>query len=888
VSTNWLRLTAIVALFIQISRAESAAELEPVNLQLCYAHQFQFAGYYAADYLGYYREEGIVVTMREFEPGVGPFDDVLSGKADYAVSTSAIFENWASGKDLFLIALIHQRNPSVVLVHADSTYRNLQDLLSVPKERLVGPASGYEVELWVALKSLGVEPDHFFSRTQIPEDLGRFVAGELSMYPGYATNEPFRLQRLGVETRTLSLSPRRTAFPGNGLVCHGETWRSHAGQVERFRRASLRGWQYAIQHSAEVIDHILAQRLSKWQKADRQTLADEAAATVDLIDADRFRIGTVDLERLQTVAQLMRTAGLPAAVPDNQVYRELPMSARWFGALTTTLMVVAAGFILLAWFSRRQQKHLVETQLHYRHLVDLAEGYFAFRVRIGKDKELIPELASDSVERILGHALEYYRDDPAAMLAQIPEDDRQHLKALLRTAVTTGTALKLTFPLIHPLHERPRRLMVHAVPNRTNRGLIFDGICIDLTSEAEAEEERRTLHQQLQVAQRHESLALLAGGVAHDFNNLLGAIRGNAELLKPLLTQFSVGQHRLERLMLAVDRASGLVRQILAYTGKGGVEPRALNLEEEIRQLRALMKHGLPDKIRIQLQIDANLPPVLFDQIQFQQVLLNLIVNAADSYEGREGVVTVSLSRSSAEKLRLQVIDHGCGMEQATMTRMFEPYFTTKANGHGLGLAAVQGIIKKFGATLECQSERGQGTTFTIFLQKTAETALIKSMPTPPPDLNPVKPLILVVDDDELLRDTTAEMLQGLGYLTRKARGGRECQKILAAHRHELSAMVLDCRMPDIDGVTVLKQLRAQKDRLPVVLVSGMVTDDNLSEELRDRRTRFLQKPFTQVQLGMVVKNLLGTGTGRSVKDSDSDITAVYLSTLRDTAKKAE
>jgi signal transduction histidine kinase/ABC-type nitrate/sulfonate/bicarbonate transport system substrate-binding protein/FixJ family two-component response regulator len=867
---NFARLLLLQCIWLGSGAASAASELEPVTLQLRYYHQFQFAGYYAADYQGFYRDEGLGVEIKEYQPALDLPFAVSSGKADFAISASLLFKEWSEGQDLFLVAVIFQRSPFELLVHADSPYQSIQDILTLPKDQMAGPVGVMEPELWLTLKQLGQNPDSFFSNPKHPGDLERFARRGLSVVSAYATNEPLMLRRNGVETRALRMLPRKTIFPGDGLMCRGELWRKRPELVERFRRASLRGWAYALSHQEEVVDHILAKRHSQWQSVDRQHLLEEAAATVDLVDADRFPLGEVKPERMQLIAALLRDAGLPVSLPTELVYQEGPAPDRWLVWLGIALACGSVGLVGLALFSRRQQRSLTESKAHYLNLVNSAEGYVAFRMRMESDGRPCAEMASRSIVDILGHPLEYYQEDFDRFFAQLPEADQQRFKEELQLASERQLPMRCRFRLRHPKHAALRHLMVHATPTRTERGVFFDGIHLDITAEVQAETEREHLHQQLQLSQRNESLGLLASGVAHDFNNILSAIRGNAELIAPLVP--APGRHRLDRLFQAVDRASGLVRQILAYSGRGTVESRPLNLAEEISQIDALVKHALPAEVHTVLDIDREVPWVMFDPAQFQQVAVNLIVNAAESYQGRPGRVHVILDRDGGS-VRLRVIDQGCGMDQATMARIFEPYFTTKEQGHGLGLAAVQGIIKGLGGVIHCASAPGKGTTFTIRLAPTKVQAPHYSQRTPP-ELPSANQYVLVVDDDELVREITVETLSSLGYACKQAAGGLACQAILRNERDSLCAMVIDCRMPDVDGLTILKELRASGDRLPVVLVSGMINSDNIGRELLDRRTRFLAKPYSQGQLSDAIDALFGSSHPRG---DESSYTAVMV-----------
>jgi len=330
----------------------------------------------------------------------------------------------------------------------------------------------------------------------------------------------------------------------------------------------------------------------------------------------------------------------------------------------------------------------------------------------------------------------------------------------------------------------------------------------------------------------------------------------------------------MDRLFQAVDRASGLVRQILAYSGRGRVENRPIDLMEEIKQIDQLIRHALPRNVGTRLTLESSLPRVMFDPAQFQQVAVNLIVNAAESYNGAAGEVQVMLDLFQ-DRLRLRVIDHGCGMDQPTMARIFDPYFTTKDHGHGLGLAAVQGIIAGVSGSITCESVPGEGTTFTVLMTPSV-SAITRTHTSPLPEISEGMQFALVVDDDELVREITVETLTGLGYTCLQADGGHECLRILKEDRQRIGLLVLDCRMPDIDGITVLKRIREQGDLLPVVLISGMINVDSVSPLLRDRRTKFLAKPFSQNQFSATLEAMFGSQTYRR-RDNDSSRTAIMV-----------
>jgi two-component system, cell cycle sensor histidine kinase and response regulator CckA len=328
----------------------------------------------------------------------------------------------------------------------------------------------------------------------------------------------------------------------------------------------------------------------------------------------------------------------------------------------------------------------------------------------------------------------------------------------------------------------------------------------------------------------------------------------------------------------AADRAAVLVRQILAYAGKGSIELRPIDLGEECRVLRDLLKHAISAEVRIVLHVADSLPKVMFDPAQLQQVLVNLLVNAAESYAGAQGAVNINIERSRdrPDMLLVEIEDRGCGMDAATQTRMFEPYFTTKKTGHGLGLAAVQGIINASGALLACRSAPGVGTTFTILIPVASDKASAVAVETPRPIEGQH---ILIVDDDEPMREAAAQMARELGFTVECAAGGTEAAVLLKDRSRPYAAAIIDCSMPDRNGTEVVRELRLAGDRRPMLLVSGMVEASRIGTGILDRRTRFLAKPFSRAMLDRTLRILL-----RRSEDKDSSSSSTFAAMQRESS----
>lgn len=866
-SRPWLLLLAAVAL--------CAGDPEHVRIQLNWYHQFQFAGIYAAEQRGYFADEALQVEIAETRPRLDPAAELAAGRSQFAIYDSKIIAAWAQGGDIGLVAIIFQRNPSVLLVHADSPYLTLADALADRELRLVGPGGSMDPELRLALTALGRDADSVFPREKLPEDLDLFARRGLDLLPGYLSFEPHRLRRMGVEARVLRFAEEgRSPFFGDILVCRGDLLRDRPDLVARMRRAVLRGWEWALDNRQEMIAAIPARWPSMRQSPDPQVLADEAETVDRLIDRQVIPLGTISPNRLETIATTLRDAGLPGLVRRDLVWQPPDPDSSWVRVLLLALGLAAAAcavLVAVAWATRRR---LIHTTISNQRLMDLAEAFFVFHARAEDGTRLRLIEASPSISSLLGGSHGTYRNDPDAMLRQVVPEDRQAFVLALGNAIAARHPLRHRFRLLRPGEQRPRHLLMHALPRTSSDPPEFDGLVLDLTAEADAAEALLEVQRRLQTAQRNESLGLLAGGVAHDFNNLLGAIRGNAELAMARLPAGSEARPRIERVLQAADRAAGLVKQILAYAGKGSIEIRPIDLAEECRVLGDLLRHAVGKDIAIKLEVDGQPPQVLFDPAQLQQVLVNLIVNAAEAYGSAAGTVTVRVARDREHDrmVRVEIIDQGCGMDAETQSRMFEPYFTTKKTGHGLGLAAVQGICKAAGARLHCSSAPGRGTTFTVLMPIAAESGQQTSHRTPRPAAGRH---LLVVDDDELMRETVVQMAQQLGYSVDVAAGGVEAARLLADPARTYAAAVIDCVMPDRDGTEVVRELRLAGDRRPMVLMSGMVEAGRIGTGILDRKTRFLAKPFSKAMFERTLLVLLRPEPGDAESGSSTTFAAM-------------
>ncbi|MDZ4788903.1 MAG: transporter substrate-binding domain-containing protein [Blastochloris sp.] len=397
--------------------------------------------------------------------------------------------------------------------------------------------------------------------------------------------------------------------------------------------------------------------------------------------------------------------------------------------------------------------------------------------------------------------------------------------------------------------------------------------CRDITESKKAETERRTLELQMQQAQKLESLGVMAGGIAHDFNNLLATIRGNVELaLLDENLNDSQRQH-LVSIDETTQQASNLCSQMLAYTGKAQFAAELIDLNALVIGMKQLLKVSLAKKASIKLNLIENLPLIQGNPTQIQQILMNLVLNAAESTGNTVGTIIIEteakeideqaarekvtpLKPTSGNYVYLKVSDNGSGMNAETLARIFDPFFTTKFTGRGLGLAAVLGIIKSHNGFMHVTSELGVGSVFTIWFPVVEGEH--KILPQPMPKSLPAwkgTGTVLLAEDDLFVQNVISKLLVKAGFQVIMASNGQEALDLFVAHEGKFSAVLLDLTMPVMDGVTAMRKMKELNPKAKIIISSGYhAMEAEAMLDFNERPTAFLQKPYSYTQLIDVLK----------------------------------
>lgn len=382
----------------------------------------------------------------------------------------------------------------------------------------------------------------------------------------------------------------------------------------------------------------------------------------------------------------------------------------------------------------------------------------------------------------------------------------------------------------------------------------------------EAQEQSLEHHRQ---SQKMEAIGQLAGGIAHDFNNILGGIIGFADLIK---RKFGPENPTLDKYITSIlessERAASLTAKLVAFAQKGKYHVVAVNMHEIVAEVINLLEHAIDKRILISQQLNAPTPIVKGDRSQLQDVVLNLAINGRDampeggelSFASEEVDIDEKYCATHADKmepgayLMLSVTDNGIGMDKQTQSRIFEPFFTTKelGKGTGMGLASAYGIIKNHHGSIEVYSTKGKGTSFKIYLQiydkeieKTAETQVY---------MKKRSGTIMLVDDEEVIREAGSEILKELGYRVVFCNDGQEAVEYYAVHHDEIDFVLLDIIMPRLSGHNCLIKLQQINPEVKVLVSSGYSINSEAKEMLQQGALGFIQKPFDMKRLAKAIR----------------------------------
>ncbi|MGE4488633.1 MAG: ATP-binding protein [Kiritimatiellales bacterium] len=409
--------------------------------------------------------------------------------------------------------------------------------------------------------------------------------------------------------------------------------------------------------------------------------------------------------------------------------------------------------------------------------------------------------------------------------------------------------------------------------NRSGEAVLVYGSVRDVTRIARLEDNMRILEKKFQDGQKMAGLGLLASGIAHDFNNLMTVILGNAELA--LLECGGSDGGVLDEIKHTTLRAAELANQMLVYTGKTSMTVGSINLNAVVKEMGALLDVSISKKVSIQYCLDKNVPLMRGDVSQVRQVAMNLITNASEAIGDQPGVIAISIHAvelragelehsfpgrgvPAGRYVRLEVSDTGAGMSRETMQRIFDPLFTTKITGRGLGLAALLNAVERHNGAVEVKSELGQGTVFRIYFPAEEECSGEDSS-TFSGNLEEWRGYgtVLIADDEEAIRDVTAALLERVGFRVLTAVDGLDMVDQFTEHAEDISLLLMDVNMPRLNGQEAALSNRHINPKVPIVFMSGYPREQVMERFGEHERTGYIRKPFQGDELVAGIRSVM-------------------------------
>jgi two-component system, cell cycle sensor histidine kinase and response regulator CckA len=472
---------------------------------------------------------------------------------------------------------------------------------------------------------------------------------------------------------------------------------------------------------------------------------------------------------------------------------------------------------------------------------------------------------SPSYQRILGYGPEEL--GTTSSLEQVHPDDLQLVSDATDEARRSGQGRRIEYRMRHKngtwVYIESTASVVHNAAGQMEYMVIVNR---DIG-------ERRRLEQQLHQSQKMDAIGRLSGGVAHDFNNLLGVIIGYGEILEESVPESDPLRASVDQILKAGRRASSLTRQLLAFSRQQVLEPKLLTLNAVVSDMEKMLHRLIGEDIELAIQLDSELGATRADQGQIEQVIMNLVVNARDAMPdgGKLSIQTwnFEIDQKFAERyaypvvtgpyVLLAVSDSGTGMDAATQQRIFEPFFTTKEKGKGtgLGLSTVYGVVKQSGGYIDVISSPGMGTTFNIYLPRTAQSITAEQKDAVQPTATRGSETILLVEDEDSLRTLTRDLLRRKGYTVLEAANGAEALELSGRTAGEIHLLLTDVVMPGINGRALADQLRLKRPEMKVAFMSGYTGQRVGQKEILEPGSFFIQKPFSREQLASRVREAL-------------------------------
>ncbi|SKA81600.1 PAS domain S-box-containing protein [Prosthecobacter debontii] len=709
---------------------------EHVVLQLKWKHAFQFAGFYAAVEKGFYKEAGLDVTLVEGGPETHFADELTKGRCQYAVALSSMLIHRQEGKPLVALAAILQHSPEVLLVPEKSGINTPHQMAG--KTVAVSPED--TPALLAMFKNEGLAAD---AVKTIPYEFSpeKMLSGEIAGMGAYTINEPFQLRTVGIPYRLLQPRDYGVDFYGDCLYTTDQEIALHPARVRAFLDASLKGWHYAMSHREELVSIIKNRYDCPYS---REALLFEADEMARLMFSELIEIGHMNEGRWRHIGDTYVRLGM--LTPDYELegflYDRNPKTdLSWLlwtlGATVGSTLLLGGLLLILIRINKRiknAERQARESQAMLQTIINTIPVGVVWKDRdsriLGCNQVFATYAGLGSPEQARGLTSE--------TLPWVESEDGND------QVVEEGRKILLAEKTLTDKDGKTRHFYESKVPlkDEQNQTIGLLSVVEDITSLKTAEQHQTKLKDRLLQSQKYESLHRLANGVCHHSNNILQALTSYAELAR---MQSPPGQTRdfMDGVLRESQRVAALNRVLLTCTGHGLHQFEKTDIKRFIEESMPTLKCCLPGSHLLEWQHEGLDVNILADRESLRHLLINLLTNASEATEGAGTIhlhtgktlcTSSDLQENHVEPapapgpyLYMDIIDTGRGMTPEVLQMVFDPFFSTKFTGRGLGMAATLGIVKSHHGTIKIQSEAGHGTTVRVLLPLLKEEAALKT-----------------------------------------------------------------------------------------------------------------------------------------------------------------
>jgi PAS domain S-box-containing protein len=823
------------------------APLDKITLQLKWHHQFQFAGYYAAQEKGYYRDAGFEVNILEGKPGIDVVKEVVTGKAQFGVGSSSLVLARKQGQPVVVLAAVFQHSPVVLIARTGAGINSVQDMSG---KRLMLEKRSDELLAYLHKEGVSENTMTLVEHTFNPDDL---TQGKVDCISAYQTDETYFFDKANFSYLTFTPRMGGIDFYGDNLFTSEDELKTHPDRVKAFREASMKGWKYAMQHPEEMADSIIS-RFGEGR--GRAYLLYEARKMEGLIQPGAVEMGYMYPGRWQHIIDTYVELGLlPKGFSMEEGFLYAPeASARKVNhrlvmiiAMLGGLGVILGGTALVLFRLSLHLKREVTSRVKAESSLRDSEERFRTIFEKASDGVIVfsPEGKIIDVNEIFAQMHGHTRTELLDLkITDISAPDTNDLVPERMRRLLAGESLKVELTEVHKDG--------HAFETEATASLItFVGqpailsFHRDISDRKRAEAENKKLQAQLQHAQKMESLGTLAGGIAHDMNNVLSSILGLASTHIRSQTNGSPLYRALDTICKAAERGGKTVKSLLNFARQSPADERVLDINQILQKEIHLFERTTLAMIRIELDLAADLRSIRGDENALSNAFMNLCINAVDAMP-ENGILTLRTRNVTSDWVEVAVEDTGTGMPKEVLEKALDPFFTTKeiGKGTGLGLTLVYRTVQSHRGQMEILSEPGHGTRVIIrFPTCEAEAGSSESTGAAQIAKSNRALKVLLVDDDPLIQNTLQAILGFLAHEVSMSPSGEDALAMMETG-YKPDVVILDMNMPGLGGVGTLPRIRALLPTVPVILSTGRADQTALNLASTHPGVTLLPKPF--------------------------------------------